>query len=101
MRASRCLHPPVDFVKHPTNCNPLDFEVQSKKLSRWFWDSNHQIKDADFKAQIGKSYTTGFEAKPKEIVTTGFEDKPEKTVSVILRSNHWQTVLLVLRLNHW
>jgi hypothetical protein len=38
-----------------TNLLPLGFEVQTKKLSRWFCGPNHQTADVSFDAQIEKS----------------------------------------------
>jgi hypothetical protein len=105
-------------VAQPTYRIPLDFEAQTKKLSWWFWDPNHQIRAVGFEAQTGKPEVTSFVAKPGETVatsfetkpekivatdfeaklektvTTGFEVKPEKTIPVVLKLNHSQTVHL-------
>jgi hypothetical protein len=32
----------IDFVAQLTNRSPLSFEIQTKKPSCWFWDTNHQ-----------------------------------------------------------
>jgi hypothetical protein len=87
-------HPPVDFVAELTNRNLLSFEAQSKNLSRWFWESNHQTVAIGFEAKTGKSSTTLVLRVNQEIVATGFEVKLEKTVPIVLRPNHWQTVNL-------
>ncbi len=87
-------HPPIGFVAQPTNRSLLDFEVKTKKPSRWFWGLNHQTRAADFEAQTGKPSTTLVLRLNQEIVTTGFEAKSEKTVLVLLSPNHWQTIAL-------
>jgi hypothetical protein len=45
-------------MSQPTNRSPLGFEDQTKKLSRWFWDPNHQTVAPGFEAQTGKPSTT-------------------------------------------
>jgi hypothetical protein len=62
-------------VTQPINRNLLDFDVQIKKPSRWFWCINYQIVVADFEIQTGKPSTTGFEGKPEETVITDFDIK--------------------------
>jgi hypothetical protein len=92
-------------VVQPSNRSPLGFEVQTKKSSWWFWDTNHQIVAADFEAKTGKPSTTlvwgstkkpttGFEAKPGEIVTTNFEAKLEKTVITDFEAKTEKTVAI-------
>jgi hypothetical protein len=88
-RAPRHLHLSIGFVAQPIEHSLLGFEAQTKKLSRWFWGSNHQTAAVNFEAQTEKPSTTGFEAKLGETVVTDFEDKSGETVPVILRSNHW------------
>jgi hypothetical protein len=65
----------IDFVVQPINYSLLGIEAQTKKLSRWFWCSNHQTVAGSFNAQIGK---------PKQPV---------------LRSNRKKPWTLILRLN--
>jgi hypothetical protein len=50
--------PFIDFVVQPTNRSLLDFEAQTKKLSWWFWCTNHQTRAVGFEAQTGKPSTT-------------------------------------------
>jgi hypothetical protein len=65
----------ASFVAQPMNRSPLGFKVQTKKLSRWFWNSNHQTVAAGFEAQTGNP------------------------VPMVLWPNHWQTVDLGFRAN--
>jgi hypothetical protein len=68
-------------VVQPTNRSPLDFEAQTKKLSRWFWGPNHQTEAVSFEAKPGETVATSFEAKLEKIVAVGFETKPLETVA--------------------
>jgi hypothetical protein len=63
------------FVVQLTNRNLLSFEAQTKKLSWWFWVSNHH---------------TG---------AVGFEAQTEKPVPLVLRSNRRKSSPPVLRPN--
>jgi hypothetical protein len=46
--------PSVSFVAQPTNRSLFDFDAQTKKLSRWFWDPNHQTGAVSFEVQTRK-----------------------------------------------
>jgi hypothetical protein len=81
-------------VAQPTNRTLLGFEVQTKKSSQWFWDTNHQTITAGFEGQIGKPSTTLVLKLNQEIVSTDFEAKPVKQSPPVLRPNrgnyrHW------------
>jgi hypothetical protein len=102
-------------VAQLTNRNPIGFEAQTKKPSRWFWDPNHQIEAAGFEAQTGKpsttlvlrfnqethhrfwdqskrNVTTSFEDKLEKTVTAGFEAKPPETIAVGFEAKMLETV---------
>jgi hypothetical protein len=85
------------------NWRSLGFEAQTKKLSRWFWGSNHQTRAVSFEAQTRKppppwfwgstkKSTTGFENKSGETVTTSFEVKLEKTVATSFEAKLEKTI---------
>jgi hypothetical protein len=42
------------FCSATDKMSPLDFDIQTKKPSRWFWGSNHQTRAASFEAQTEK-----------------------------------------------
>jgi hypothetical protein len=74
-----CLTPPssyIGFMTQLTNRSSLDFEGQTKKLLRWFWDTNHLTVTTGFETKIEKHEATGCEAKPRETVNLSFETKP-------------------------
>jgi hypothetical protein len=71
----------VSFVAQLINHNPLGFELQTKKLSWWFWGQNHQTGPASFDAQTRKPVATSFEVKLGETVDLGFEAKPRNSRS--------------------
>jgi hypothetical protein len=50
---SHRVHPLICFEAQ-TDIPSLGFEVQIKKLSRWFWGQNHQTIDLGFEAHIKK-----------------------------------------------
>jgi hypothetical protein len=88
-------------VAQPINHKPLGFEVQFKKLSWWFWGSNHQTVAVGFETQTRKPSTIGFKAKLRETVATGFEAKSGETVVTDFKAKLEDTVQVVLWLNHW
>jgi hypothetical protein len=76
------LHPPNSFMAQQINRSPLDFEVQTKNPSWWFWGTNHQTIAVGFEAQAGKSEATDFKVKLGEIIVTSFEVKLGVTVDL-------------------
>jgi hypothetical protein len=54
----------------------LVLRLKPKKLSQWFWSSNHQTVAVGFETQTGKPGATDFEVKLGETIDLGFEAKP-------------------------
>jgi hypothetical protein len=50
-------HPPIGFMAQPINHSLLNFKIQTKKSSQWFWGPNHQTRAVDFEVKIGKPST--------------------------------------------
>jgi hypothetical protein len=52
--SSQHLHPLISFETQNDKPPPLGFEAQTKKLSWWFWNPNHQTVDLVFQPQTKK-----------------------------------------------
>jgi hypothetical protein len=65
----------------PINRSPLGFETQTKKLSRWFWGTNHQTVAAGFESQIGKPVPVVLSPNHWQTVDLGFQAKPRNSCS--------------------
>jgi hypothetical protein len=65
------------------NHSPLDFEAQTKKQSRWFYEPNHQTAAANFGAQTEKPMSSILRLKSGENFDLSFKAKPRKFVLLI------------------